>query len=145
MAVAIATVLVAAGLSVGLGTVQAASPCGNEDFDIADSKSLASIRDLNPGESEIGREDVSAVTGDETLHVELVDAGADGELTWTVYHQPSSCEEYTAGGCDQTNVLDTETEVTCTLNAPNSGMKDYFVVFEETNDNNQIDYRAWVS
>lgn len=142
-AIVLATVLVAAGLSVAPLTAASHDNC-HEDFLIPDSEPSSS-RTLLAGTSEIGREDVSA-PGNETLNVELTDRGISGELTWTVFEiEDSQCQTYTNGGCDQNNVLSSETKVSCTLEAPDSGEKSYWVLFDETTSANSIMYKTWAN
>lgn len=148
---AVAMALVVAGIGAGLGPAPfAAAQSSNcpvlEDFTIPDSKP-SGVRTLQAGESEIGLEDVSASGGAETLNVEFVDAGANGELVWTVYHLDSNddCVKYDPTNCDRTMATNDEGETfTCTLDPPNSGSKDYWVHYEENSSQNSIDYRTWV-
>lgn len=142
-AIAIAAVMVAAGFSVAPSVTASDTDC-HKDFDIPDSEPLVA-RTLQADDREIGREDVNASDGNETLRVEMVDPGTAGELTWTVHEQDGSCVEYTDGGCDENNVLDSKEEVRCTLVAPDSGDKSYWVEFVESSGNNSIDYKTWAN
>lgn len=146
---ALTFVVGAVGLSVA-PSVAAASNC-DADFAIPDSEPADSnARRLEAGESEVGGESVSALTGDEMLHVELVDAGANGELNWTVFEKDgSNCVVYTDGGCNGStpNTIRTEGpqgQQSCTLKAPDTGTVDYWVLFE-AGQQNAIEYKTWVS
>lgn len=139
-AIAIAAVMVVAGLSIAPPVAAGHNNC-HEDFEIADSQSAASVRTLNAGSSEVGREDV--VQGSpETLTVELVDAGANGELEWTVFHRLAGLCVQFLDGCGGTLAMDGEQQ-SCTLDAPVD--KNYWVVYEESSGNNAIDYQTWAS
>lgn len=149
-AMAFAFVVGAVGLSVVPIATAGHSNC-HADFSIPDSEPADSnARSLQAGESEVGGETVSALLGSETLHIELVDAGANGELNWTVFEKDgSSCVVYTDGGCNGStpNTIRTpgqQGQDTCTLQAPGSGSMEYRVLFE-AGQQNAIEYKTWVS
>jgi hypothetical protein len=145
MAIAIATVLVAAGLSVVPPAAALTADC-DEDFDIADSETTASLRPLDAGVSEVGHEEVLS-TADEELTVRLETSG--DELTFEIFEETSNgCVQYTGDAdCKGENVLDNEDEEkVCTLNAPSSGNRDFFVVYKNTEDSpaDQLEHMTWV-
>lgn len=154
---ATAIVLVVAGIAAGLSTVPvstaASSVCDQKDYAIPDSEPLdIDARGLNAGMSEVGVEDVAAGSP-EKLSVELVEAGNNGQLNWTVYFEDDQgeCQTFTSGNCDLDgsfpNIIRTEGDAgkqECDLDDPSSGTRDYHVLFE-AGDQNAIEYKAWES
>lgn len=141
-----------AGLSV-TPTAAAVDPDCNEDFEIADSEATASTRTLNAGQSETGEEDVLALTGDEVLTVELL--SPDDVLEFGIFEDVDGCmrsSHVSPNDCKSDFVLDTtnmdpdDDAKECTLRAPGSGSRTFFVVFENIEVNGDaLDYRAWAS
>lgn len=138
VAIAIATMMVATGLSVApLGTAGHA-PC-HRDFVIAEDKSSAATRDLVVDEEEIGLADVEAGTP-EDLMVDLETSNA--ELSIEVFEQTSTgCTEYNETGCDK-EIDSTGDHEICTLEDPVTGSKDYWVHYNNTGTKD-LDYRTW--
>lgn len=137
--------MVAAGLSVAPPAAALTADC-DENFEIADSETLASERKLKKNKSEVGHEDVLAGSAEE-LHVQLVTD--NDELTWQVFFidADNKCSDYTAGECNGENVIDQQDEEqTCTLNDPSSGTRDYYVKVLNSEDApaDSLKYKMWV-
>lgn len=147
---AVAMTLVVAGVGVGLAITPFAAAqqtvCDRNDFSIPDSEPAdQDARSLNAGEDEVGVESVSSVGGSEILHVELVDAGSNGQLNWSVFYEDDEgdCIQFDPTNCDKTTRTEDQDQ-TCTLDPPNAGVREYHVLFEAGNQN-MIEYKTWVS
>lgn len=140
-AIAIATLMVAAGLSIAQPVTAEHKDC-HKTFDVAESESNAMVRDLPQGELDVGRADTDAGQ-DRILNVELVQGD---ELTWQVFEKNSlgNCVEYTDGGCDGPTVISSPSTDTCTLEANPNTAKDYWVHIEATGTSD-IDYQVFES
>lgn len=146
MAIAIATIMVAAGLSTVPPALALTADC-NEDFDIADSESQAVKRSLDPGTTKVGHRVVSSGSPEE-ITVRL--PTSVDELTWQVFYLDASnnCVEYSATGCDGEVVMDTKgQEQSCTLDDPSLGDRDYYVVHKNTESPpaDELDFKIWES
>jgi hypothetical protein len=150
MAIAIAvTMSLTAVLSALPAT--AVSPDCTKDFDIVDSEALASERQLGADASETGLEDAIALDGDENVTVEL--RTNDDELELGIFEDNNGCERSThaSSNCDSDVLLDTtgsdtEDSQTCTIEAPNSGSRDFYFVFENVEmDGDPLKYKVYVS
>lgn len=138
-AIAIATVMVATGLSIAPAASAQVTNCA-ATYAIADSEAAATPRILLGGMEEIGVEEVLA-GNDEQLHVRL-DSPND-ELDWKVFQLDSGgeCVEYTSTGCGGN--LDREGQTgDCTLEAPGSGVQEYFLKVENL-QNDRLTYTPW--
>lgn len=141
-AILLAAMMVATGVSLSTTSVaQQPTDCA-ATFPIADDEDLALDRILLGGMEEVGVEEVEAGIS-ETLHVELL--SEDDELEWKVSHLNSEneCVAYTATGCGGT-ISNEGVVQDCTLDHPNSGVENYFVKFENP-ENDLLQYRAWIS
>lgn len=137
-AIAIAAVMVAAGLSVAPPAMAGHQTC-HEDFVIAEDKSNADVRDLATNVEEVGQADVSAGTP-EDLMVDL--RTSDAELSIEVFEQTATgCVEFNESGCDRT-ITSTGDQEVCTLEDPVSGSTDYFVHYENVG-NVDLEYLTW--
>lgn len=151
MAIAIATVMVAAGLSVAPSVAAVDADC-TEDFDIADSELLASTRDLDPGEMETGLEDVEDNETNQEVTVELT--SNDDKLEFGVFEDVSGCDRSNnvSSNCLSDVTLDTTDpsvntdSETCTLESPDSGTREFFFVQENIEDpGDELEYKIFVS
>lgn len=148
LAVSIAMAMVLAGLTVAVvptpTTAASSTNCPSPaDFGIPDLEPSDS-RDLLAGETKIGIENVTALEGDNELHVEL--RSSNDEMEWSVYHRNSNdeCVEYTATDCDGPNTIQKEDDPqTCTLEAPGSGQKSYWVVNTNPQLADDLDFANW--
>lgn len=141
--------LVVAGVGAGVSPLPATATsqtvCNQDDFEIPDSEPADSnARSLLAGTSEVGTETVSATSGDEILHVEMVDSGNNGQLNWSVHYEDDDgdCVAHDPADCDDA-IRSDNTEQTCTLDAPTVGTREYHVKFAAGNQN-QIKYKTWV-
>lgn len=143
-AIAIATIMVAAGLSVAPPAAALTEDC-NEDFEIADSEQQASKRKLPDGERINGIENVSASDGDQTLTVRL--ETSDDVLAWHVFEETlTGCQEYDEGGCNGENTISSKgAEQSCTLNAPSVGTRTYVVGYmEDDTDTDSLKFSTFL-
>lgn len=135
-----------AGVGAALGPAPFAAaqttPCDLNDFRIPDSEPADSnARDLTAGAMEVGTEDVLAGS-EETLHVEVTDIGANGQLNWTVFYDDGSgCVKLDPNDCEG-EIFQEFQEKTCTLEDPSSDKRIYHVEFVAGNQN-AIDYKTW--
>lgn len=141
LAIAIATAMVAAGVSLAPPALAASGDC-DEDFQVAESESNASIRKLSVDELEIGLADTDPGE-DRTLNIELV---SGPQLEWQVFHRDSldKCVEYSDGGCGGPTTMTSTGTDTCTLRADELEEKDFWVHIEANGDS-AIDYKVYES
>lgn len=148
-AIAIATVLVAAGLSVVQPAAAVNADC-SEEFDIPDSEPTTS-RILLANAEETGREDVKASSGDEEVTVSL--DSPDDTLEFGVFYlDGQTCVKASQDGlstCGGSETLDTHNnpvphQKTCEIDAPTSGARDYFFHVANQEDDS-LEYRMWES
>lgn len=152
MAIAIA---LAMSLTAALSAVPAAAVSADctEDFDIEDSESLADKRTLAAGANETGLEDAKAVSGDEEVTVELL--SNDDKLEFGIFQDTDGCtrsKKVSPDDCESDVVLDTtgagttEDSMTCTIEAPNSGSRDFYFPLENIELNgDSLEYKVYVS
>lgn len=139
MAIAIATVMVAAGLSVAPPAAAVSADC-TEDYNIT---STPKTRTLAANGSEAGLVEVSAPT-DEKLNVTLETPNAEMEFgIFELVDDDCTRSTNVSDNCDQDVKLETngggDDSIECTLEAPLSGTRDFYVVFENPGSD-PIDY-----
>lgn len=148
-AIALATLMVATSLTVAPAAT-AVDPSCTEDFDIADSESAATSRDLNPNADETGLEDAAASSGDEQVTIELLTNSDKLELG--IFEDIDGCQRAThvsPTSCESDMTLDTTPanvktdSVTCTIEAPDSGTRDFYFVVENL-QGDELSYQAYV-
>lgn len=139
LAIAIATAMVATGLSMAPAAFAGHNDC-HRDFVLPDSEPVEA-RELGGNSVEIGLATVSAGDSEE-LTVELV--SVDDTLEWRVFHMDGNddCVQYKASSCSGT--ISSPGTDTCTLEDPTSGDKDYWVTFENI-ESDQLLYKGWSS
>lgn len=151
IAVAVAMIISTVGAGISAVPVAAVMADCSADYNIADSEPLVG-RSLAAGENETGKEEVKASEGDEQLQVELV--SDDDKLEFGIFEKVDGCSRSTNVAptlCESDVVLDTtgpnQTDSeTCTLEAPDSDSRAFYVVFENIEDNgDELEYKAWVS
>lgn len=131
VAMALALVATAVGMVVAPAAVAGHKDC-HEDFEIDSDRQT---RTLDVGESEVGHSAVSAPL-DETLNVTL--ETDDDKLEFTIREKDgNNCIEPAdlSSDCQGTVELTTEGSSTtdskeCTLPAPTSGTRDFYITFE---------------
>lgn len=147
MAIAIA---VGMNLTAALSAVPVAAVDADcdADFQIKDSETLANTRQLAAGANETGLEDVTAKDGDEKVTVELLTD--DDELEFGIFEDMPPCQRSSnvSDDCDDDVQLDTtgqeSTEThTCNLEAPLSGSRDFYIVFENVQSTDALDYKVY--
>lgn len=148
-AIAIATVLVAAGLSVAPPAMAVVGPDCDEEFLIPDSEPLTP-RTLAGNEEETGREDVEAGTPEKvTVRLE----SEDDKLEFGVFYlDGQTCEVASDDGltnCGDSEILDTVNnpapeKQTCNLDDPSSGEREYYFHIVNQQDD-ELDYSIWMS
>lgn len=136
-AIALATVLVAAGLGVAPPAAASQFSCDQKDFDLADSQSGAMVRNLDPGESIVGKTVVQSGSP-EDLFIELHDEPR--KLDWTVYKDDSGiCQDIESG---QITHESSTPVVRATLEDDPLTDEEYWVVYENAGTQS-FDFETW--
>lgn len=153
-AMALALTLVAGVVGLGMApaspVVAVTADC-THDFDIPDSELLSSPRTLAASASETGRERVMAVSGDEDVRVEL--QTNDDQLEFGIFEDINGCVRSTnvsPASCESDVLLDTtdpnedEDSHLCKLLAPSSGSRTFYVVFENVQSSDALEYEVFL-
>lgn len=150
-AVAMALVLASVASLVASPAAAVTADC-TEDFTIPTSEPGASTT-LAAGASEVGLIDVSAAGGDKTVRVQLTTD--DDILEFGIFEVVSStCQRSTnvnTVACQSDVTLDTTPLLVlppltqdCQLDAPASGTRSFYFVFENVEMGDALGYKAWV-